>query len=445
MKIFSYRYLPLNIYIGYSCFVILSLTLGPIEYKDLDYFVLIPFITILVLLFAFGFILGARGEYRIDSFNLDVRSISAQRVSFFISTLLFFAVITSIAHWYSFLALGGKLNLGDIGANYVKGYEGYERGQARVDIFYILNIFGQALITLALLFSIYYYRTMGLLAKSAFCFILITFILVNVVGSGKQKYLGDIVIFTFFCMLINFAAKGRKLNFRTFCVFGLIGLCVFFLFLEILRQRYLAAGIGLDNIHLKTHPLIEWDESSLFFNLIGSEYTLALGIFLGYFSNGLYGLYLSLNLPFEWSYFVGNSYSIGRIVEIGLSTDGFVLEQTYPYRVGEVYGWGFDKWHSLFAWLASDITFIGVLFLTPIFSFLYARLWLQAIKASNPFAGPLFIYFSMGLIFSYANNQLMHGLAGVMVLLVLFVGWFFSRNLSFHNFLPGKALCQREE
>jgi hypothetical protein len=92
----------------------------------------------------------------------------------------------------------------------------------------------------------------------------------------------------------------------------------------------------------------------------------------------------------------------------------------------------------LFAWLASDITFIGVLFLVPLFAFLYARLWLQAIKSSNPFSGPLFVYLSLGLIFSYANNQIMHTLAGVIVLLVLLAGWIFSRNLSH----PSSRVCK---
>ncbi|MDT4856068.1 hypothetical protein FQZ97_904440 [compost metagenome] len=245
-------------------------------------------------------------------------------------------------------------------------------------------------------------------------------------------------------MLINLAAKGRKFKMLTFCVAGIVSLLVFFLFVEILRQRYLAAGIGLDNIYEKTHPLISWNEESLVSSLVGEDYALALGIFLGYFTNGLYGLYLSLTLPFEWSYFVGNSYSLGRIVEIALSADGSILEHTYPYRVGVTYGWGFDKWHSMFAWLASDITFLGILLLAPLFSFLYARLWLQAIKASNPFAGPLFIYLSLGLIFSYANNQIMHGLAGVIVLAVLLLGWGVSRNISHQCMLERGGLNRHE-
>lgn len=444
MKILSYRYLPLNLYVGYSSFVLVSLLLGPIEYKDLDFFVLASFIVALVILFAIGYVSGARGGYEQCSRHFEERSISYHRIGWFLCALFVLGFVSSVGQWYSFLVSGGELNVGNIGDNYVKGYEGYERGQANIDLYYILNIFGQAVIALVLLFSFYYFRVMGTSAKYAFLFVVTTYLLINVVGTGKQKYLGDVVIFTFFCMIINFAAKKKKFKVWTFGVAAMTALFVFLLFMEILRQRYLAAGIGLDNIYEKTHPLISWDEDSLVFSLVGSDYALALGIFLGYFTNGLYGLYLSLTLPFEWTYFVGNSYSLGRIVEIALSADGAILEHTYPYRVGVTYGWGADKWHSLFAWLASDITFLGVLILAPLFSFLYARLWIQAIRASNPFAGPLFIYLSLGLIFGYANNQIMHGLAGVIVLTVLLGGWLLSRNLSYQH-LSIRAELNRQE
>lgn len=429
MKIFSYRYLPLNIYLGYSFFVLVSLVIGPIQYKDINYLVLLPFLAIMIFLFALGFVAGARGSYRHYPVSFDVRLFSYNKIGHFISVLLFLALIGALAQWYHFFVSGAQLNLGNIGSNYVKGYENYERGQAQINILYILNIFDQALATLVLLFSLYYFKAMRKFAKYVFLFVVITYLLINVIGTGKQKYFGDVVIYSFFCMTLNFAAKARKFRLRTVFLVTLSAMFVFFIFIEILRQRYQAAGIGLDNIYEKAHPLIIWDESSLVFNLVSSDYALALGIFLGYFTSGLYGLYLSLTLSFEWSYFIGNSYSLGRIAEIILSSDGSVLGHTYPYRVGEIYGWGFDKWHSLFAWLASDVSFVGVLFLTPLFACFYGKLWLQAIKASNPFSGPLFIYLSLGLIFSYANNQLMHGLAGIIVLVVLLLGWTLSLNL----------------
>ncbi|MDU9037528.1 hypothetical protein NHG97_02345 [Pseudomonas corrugata] len=389
----------------------------------MDYSVLLPFMAGILLLFCIGYILGGRGDYR-GNLNLwDARKVSYQRVSRLVQLLLILGVMSSLFQVYLFARSGGGFSLSSIGENYVAGYQGYERGQAKVDLMYIVNILDQALSLFLILICTYYFFSMKKLSRFAFIFIVATYLFVNVIGSGKQKYLGDIIIFTFFCTVINFAARRVRLRVQMLFLGGIFVTIVFFMFIEILRQRYLAAGITLSNIHEKAHVLISWNEDSEIFNWISPDYGLAVGIFVGYFTNGLYGLYLSLTLPFEWTYFVGNSYSLGRIVEIVASDNSLVLEHTYPYRVGIEYGWGLDKWHSLFAWLASDISFLGVLMLTPVFAFLYARLWLQAVQASNPFAGPLFIYFSLGLVFSYANNQIMHGLAGVIVLFLLIIGW----------------------
>ncbi|CAN1599905.1 hypothetical protein [Pseudomonas mediterranea] len=425
MKILSYRYLPLNLYIGYSAFVLFCLFIGPVEYKGLDYFVLVPFVAGMLFLFFIGYVFGARGNYSAGGDRLVGRALSYGRISHLVNALLVLGVVSSVWQFYNFLSSDGGLSLSSIGDNYVAGYKGYERGQANVDLMYIINIFEQAISLFLILICFYYFSVMKKLSRYSFLFVVATYLIVNVVGSGKQKYLGDIIIFTFFCTMINFAAKRTKFKASLLILGGAAAAVVFFMFIEILRQRYQAAGITLDNIYEKTHPLIYWDQTSGIFNWVSVDYGLALGIFLGYFTNGLYGLYLSLTLPFDWTYFVGNSYSLGRIVEIALGESGSVLEHTYPYRVGQEYGWGFDKWHSLFAWMASDISFTGVLLLTPVFSFFYAKLWLQAVKASNPIAGPLFVYCSMGLIFSYANNQIMHGLAGVIVLFGLLVAWLF--------------------
>ena len=165
--------------------------------------------------------------------------------------------------------------------------------------------------------------------------------------------------------------------------------------------------------------MIDWDVDSFIVQVLGPGYGFAVGSVLFYFSNGLYGLYLSLTLPFEWSYLVGNSYSLGRIVEIAVGDPGLVLEETYPYRVGVTYGWGLDKWHSAFAWLASDIGFGGILLITPLFARFYARIWKEAVAATNIASGPLFLYLTLGLAFSYSNNQLVHAMSGVLVLIFL--------------------------
>lgn len=423
MKTLSYRYLPLNLYLGYTAFVLMALFWGPIKYKGLNYFILLPFIFAVILLFIIGYFAGAKGTFLQTSSILDSRFFCYKKILRLFNVLLMVGVISSMFQWYFFISSGGGLSLSKIGLSYVSLYDGYERGTANIDFLYIIKIFEQATITLVLLFSFYYYGTMSKRARCAFLFIVGSYLIINLLGTGKQKYLGDVILFTGFSQAIKFATNRIRFKQSTLWLFFVSFVLVFFVFVEILRQRYFAAGIGLDNFYIKAHPLIEWEEGSILFKFVNPDYVLALGIFLSYFSNGLYGLYLSLTLPFKWTYLFGNSYSLGRIIEIIFSNKGMILENTYPFRVGEVYGWGLNKWHSLYSWLASDFTFFGVVFLCPFFAYFYARIWRKAVNSSNPFAGPFFIYLSMGLMFSYANNQIMHGLSGVIVLIFLICGF----------------------
>ena len=283
----------------------------------------------------------------------------------------------------------------------------------------------QSSLTLTLFFGAFYFKQMPQLTRWLFVFIIVSYVLINVLVSGKQKFFGDIVIIVIFLLLLTMARSKKKIKLSGVMLAGPCLLFVCLIFVELLNQRYAAAGIGIHNIAEKAHPLTKWNDASLWFDYFGDSYGFAIGVFLGYFTNGLYGLSLSLEMPFEWTYFVGNSYSLSRVVEIAF--DGVsIIDRTYPVRVGAEYGWDLSKWHSLFAWLASDITFTGVVVLAFPFGFIYGKLWVQAVSYANPYAGPLFLTLSLGLIFSLSNNQIMHGMAGIIALLVLVCCYFFS-------------------
>lgn len=414
----SYRYLPLNIFLGYSVFVLFALVVGPINYYRIDLPGLALFLVPLVMLFFVGFVLGARGPLytSLDDNFMAHRGEALAQIHKLFRVMLAISTVSALGQWAMFATGERSLSLTEIGTNYVTGYDGYERGAASVDGAYVFNIFDQALTVVVLLVSIYYYRLLSRGQRAAVWFVISSYLIINVIGSGKQKYLGDIIVFVAYGSALNFAARRARIG-------GLVGILVSLgllmasmAFVEILAQRYVAAGVGLDNIHEKLHPLMSWNDDAPLIEWLPEDYAISFGMFLAYFTNGLYGLSLSLQLPFDWSYFVGNSYSLGRIVEILLGAPGAVLTHTLPYRVGELYGWDATKWHTLFSWMASDLSFPGVLLVTPFFGFIYAKTWVQAVKGHNPFAGPLFIFLSLGVVFSYSNNQLLHSLQGVLVL-----------------------------
>lgn len=419
----SYRLAPLQLFWAYTVFAFCCLGFGPVGYKDLDIWVLVRFIGPFIVFFSIGFRLGVGPRWPGSSTPAPALQPVDRRILWLLWPLSLWAFGSSLYSWAAPAISGQSVSLTALGESYVEGYRGYVRGTATIDAAYIVTIFDQTIVSLTLLLGLSNFGRLSRWLRWVVVVVLASYVLTNLLFTGKQKYLGDAVIFSGAVLLIALAAQRARIRPRT--VLAAVGglLVTVGLFAEILRQRYIAAGVDIENAIDKVHPLMTWDTGSVLFRVLGPDYGFAAGFFLSYFSNGLYGLYLSLSLPFEWSYFAGSSYSLSRIVEIGLDTPGAILEQTYPYRVGEVYGWGFDKWHSAFAWVASDLSFPGILALSPLAGIWYGRLWKQAVGSTNPFAAPLFAYLSLGLVFIYSNNQMVHSLAGVFVLASLTFGW----------------------
>jgi hypothetical protein len=430
------KYTPLIVYILYVLFVIYSLLGGPLKYKYIDTFSVLTYVSLVTMLFSIGYIFGAAGKINspgLVSFQMRA-SMESRQIRFINRFVLGLGLIVVIFSWYGFFDSGKNLGFSNLGENYIGSYEGYVRGQAKIDVYYILGIFSHSIIALCLAFGTYYFVSYSRSLKIIFLFITLSYLFIQVLGSGKQKYLGDVVI-AFGVYLLFFRARLERLKAKhvlfLFPLLVVILVFIVFLFLEILRQRYGAANIGVININEKVHPLIYWDLDSYVFKLLGDEYGFSYGIFLGYFSNGMYGLSLCLNLPFTWTYFVGNSYSLTRVAEIVLNQDKVIQQDTYPYKAGVVYGWDESKWHSLYAWMASDVTFSGVVFFAGLFGFFYAKTWKSALSVRDPFSGPLFFFLTLGLVFSLANNQLLHSMPGIisfLSLLVLKLVWVLARR-----------------
>jgi hypothetical protein len=434
----KYINLPIHIFFIYSLIVFLSLSISPTIYQDINYPSLALFLTPLILLFAIGFKIGSQNS--LNSLNTEnaiiLQKSNLTTIQKKYRQLVILALISSFTSLTALIAGNIDLNINKLGESYVRVYEGYERGKATIDASYVLNILSRALTIIYFLFSIYYYRALTPKHKLLTWFIISSHLFYYIVGSGKMKYLGDIIIFIIYAKTLDIASTHKILK-KTSIFFIILSLLVGIFFLvEILSQRYAFAEIDLTNVHEKLNPLLSWDENKLILNLLPNEYAFGTAMFLNYLTSGLYGLSLSLSLPFEWSYLVGNSYSISRIMEKLFDIPDLIYANTYPFRVGEMFGWGESKWHSLFAWMASDITFPGVLLFSTLFGYFYAKIWIDAIKVVNPYAGPLFIYLSLGVIFCYSNNQLLHSLEGTIVLLFLIFSYFKARRCIPENSSP---------
>jgi hypothetical protein len=155
----------------------------------------------------------------------------------------------------------------------------------------------------------------------------------------------------------------------------------------------------------------------------------AIGIYglTNYLSSGYYALYLSLKTPFLPCYGVGNSMFLFRQAA-RVSGDGSILRRPYPVRI-EQYGWdAYGLWSSIYPWLASDVSFPGVIAVVFLIGRLFGMSWLDTIGGANPLAVVTFAHFIIMLFYFPANNQLMQSGEDFVGFWVILVAWLCLRS-----------------
>lgn len=160
---------------------------------------------------------------------------------------------------------------------------------------------------------------------------------------------------------------------------------------------------------------------------------------LTYPTQGYYGLSLCLTTPFEWTYGLGASRGLNSIVNQLLPSIPILVSRTYPLRAEAIYGYpGLANWHTIFPWLASDLTYFGALLYMGIVAYVFGKCWVQAIEYSNPLSFILLTLLSIQYLFVPANNQLFISRGDSLATIVIFIYWV-ARNEHF-NFVTRDRL-----
>ena len=407
----------LNVY--YAIGVCLAL-FGPISYSGINGAALAGFMVIFLILISIGFYwaaLGARPVLFAASDTSDQRPIPV-----YFKVALLVSLAFSLILCLTTVARSGlsAFSLSAGAENYADQYAKYERNSGEFQPQWILSEFVYPFHVAMISWTVFMYRRMSwrfkLLSAAACALVVVSMGLM----AGKQKIIGDLMIISTFVFLA--AQYGRKLCLRQVIIAAGLVLLVSIVVLGTISYRYELAGISIDNINQKVSVNLEFNEDSSLIRLFGPGTGFALIQLSQYISNGYYGLSLAFSLPFQWTGFIGNSYSL-MVVYNRFFGGEFLLERTYPFRAGEEFDWGLSKWHTAFAWFASDLTFPGTLIFFGIVAFVYGRLWRAVAIDRNDLAVPLYAYMSIGFVFVPANNQLMISPGGILALVVFILLW----------------------
>ena len=422
-------YYPMFFVIGYLSFCLTAGILGPVEYRDYNKLVTAIFVGLTLVAFAIGFGLGTNAPLRISR-KMGHAGIEHTVSKLFQVCLILASISTLII--FAQVALEGSLslNISNSGAAYFAAYEGYERNTGSYGFTFLLSSFSAFPVFLTMIWGIYYLRSFSYRRKILIVSIILITIVVFTISGGKQKQFGDILVYSLTLYFIG-AIVGQRFKVKAVLIYSMIASLGVVVLLALLTARYATIGINLSNINAAIHPLMTFDETHVINRVFGDHIGFAMSVFSSYLGQGFYGLSLALDHEFTWTAFGGSSYSWSVILNRFLGFP-FMVEQSYPYLVGDTTGWASTKWHSLYAWLASDFTFTGTVFLNVIIGYIFGQLWKEILFCENPFSILFFCLLSVGAIYAPANNQLMHTPGGLFTLILTV--FFYYRYRGAYNF-----------
>lgn len=226
------------------------------------------------------------------------------------------------------------------------------------------------------------------------------------IAMGTNKAIADTVLLIPWMVWAGHLSTVSRVTKRLgllFAVVMLAGFCGFLLFFA--KTAASRAGSIAVAGNLPTTGAYVDTDNVLTRNLPEST---AVGVYglAHYLSSGYYAVYLSLKVPFVPTYGVGNSMFLYRQAARILGNKS-ILRKPYPMRI-EQYGWdAYGLWSSIYPWLASDVSFPGVILLVFFVGRLFAMSWLDTLSGANPLAVVVFAQFVIMLFYFPANNQLM--------------------------------------
>ena len=414
-------YTPLKLLIVYLTFTLLIALFGPTIYFNFPVQNVVIFMFLVMAVMTFGFINGVRMPLKGPKSGVKSGGVSVKKI-FRVSLAIALLVLVFLT-FNAYLSNNLNTDITEMGSTYLDSYSGYERNSGTYDADFLIYSFSLPFNFIATIWGLYYFSSLTRLEKNLVILLLIWTIVYYVLGSGKQKQLADTAIYIISIMAVKKGVNNKSISISSIISSIIAGLMLTMAFMFILSQRYAALAVDLFNYNQKSANNITINIDHPVFAIFGPDMGLTMSIFLSYLSQGYYGLGLATTVNHSWTYFLGFSYSLSVIANRILGVE-WVWPDTLVYQAGVQRDWGENRWHTVFTHFASDFTFPGTILLFGFFAYLYARVWMSAIRYQNPYAILMFSLLTLGAFFIPANNQLLHtpgGLITVVIVSILYL------------------------
>ena len=356
-KLYLYDYIPLLIILSFNILTYLLFLFGPWNWPIISYFKLNLFMGSVFIALYLGYKKGVKREPQRLKSNEKIFMLF--NIIFYLQFILI--PVTLISRTGSLFSLEKILNPGQ---SYMDAHSMRDAGGWFVYVEYIRVIFSP-LLTAFVPVSIFLWNRLSKV-KRIFIFIQLFFILVADLQRGTNKRFMDLIIYLIVVDFVSFVNRNKQkyddITFRKkfrkklkkLFILGCIMVVLFVSFFQ-LGMKGRSGGLNiyspnastvLDTEHWMLKPFRDRDTK------------IAIGMFYSYLTQGYYALDIALNKPFIWTYGLGHS------LVVMLNADEYipVMKRSYVFRMEIEDGWKMMRqWHSFYTWIASDVTFFGVI------------------------------------------------------------------------------------
>lgn len=398
---FLVRFWPLILFLGYLTFTVIVFAFGPIDYPISN-----PWAT-------YGFLAAAHTALLVGYVLMPFRKPRARPAPgdewmFSVSHLIVVSALLNIAVLIpsTLFMTGGSFDvieaLREPGMAYRRAYRASINS---TNPFSYAAMLVAPLLVLVVPLTLYYWRRLSIpvrcLGVSA-----IAVILASGVMLGRNKAAADLVLLGLVFLLAHVFRRKRPPSMRRCAMSLMVAVTISALFFALFSTAIANRGRRVREGYVASiDDYLDYDNALL--SPFPDAMKPGVGQLCNYLTQGYYGLSLALRIDFVWTYGLGNSFFLHEVEERFVGSE-YARENAYPARIEEQFDYlMMQRWHSIYPWLASDLTFAGALAFVAVIGMLLALTWSETLTAVNPFSVAMFANLCLMLFYFNANNQVL--------------------------------------
>lgn len=406
--------------------------LGPVTYRNYNFFGVLLFIAFICIAIKFGFNIKSNRLLLFNSYNIQpINNLKNVRV---VNKLVYFSlVLYSVLFARLIVTKGldmgsivdGLMDLGNIYKTYL-----HEEDNG-VDALMQIVTFCSAVPFAAMCGGFYYFKNPGFNRKVFICFAVVN-ILEEVLTNAQFVTVANWFLAYIIVFFINYINKSGQALFKReiaktkkyTLIITLIVASIFVFFQNSRAKTYDYQSSGINTEYFYSNS------SHILYKLLPEGIADGVSFVDFYLTGGYYGLGKNLQTDFEWTYGYGNSKGLSSYLNQYLGFED-KFYNSYPLRTEKRTGYPNDLyWATVFSWLAGDLSFPGVIVFMCFLMYFYLRLYEKVVCNDDLPALLLFVRLTIFFLYIPATNLLMQTRGNVIITICLLLYYlFYSKPL----------------